>query len=113
MAEEPIVFKEFYNKDRSLPEPKWGNKVEEPTVQCPWCNSTDMYYSGSPDDPEEVFGSVGSVRCRNCGHITDWYEAWKQRKHHSTDTQRRVVIGRRIPLDWGRAWAEARASLKK
>lgn len=88
-----ITYKEFYNKDRGLPEPKWGGKVEEPELQCPWCGSRDMYYSGSPDDPEEMFGAAGNVRCKHCGHITDWFEALKQREHHPTETPRVVVGG--------------------
>ncbi len=98
MAEQPIVYKKFYNKDsqgREIrgPEPRWGGKVEEAKIQCPTCGSTNMYYSGSPDDPEELFGTAGSVRCKHCGHITDWFEALKQRKHHPTDNPREVVGG--------------------
>ncbi|MBA7664309.1 hypothetical protein ES703_72367 [subsurface metagenome] len=98
MAEEPIVFKELYNKDRGLPEPLWGRKVEEAEIQCPTCGSTDMCYSGSPDDPEEIFGAAGNVRCRNCGRITDWFEALKQREHHPTDTPREVIRNGIIPV---------------
>lgn len=83
----PILYKEFYNKSRGLPEPKWGSKAEG--LQCPTCGSTDMYYSGSPDDPEEVFGDT--VRCKNCGRITDYYEAHKQKQHHPTGTPMEVV----------------------
>lgn len=48
-----------------------------------------MCFSAHPDDPEEIFPST--VRCRNCGRITDYYEAFKQREHHLTDTPREVV----------------------
>ena len=91
MSEKPITYRQFYNKDRGLPEPVWGREVEEPVVQCPTCGSTDMYYSGSPDDPEEVFKAGGCVRCKHCGHITDWFEALKQRENHPTDKPRKVV----------------------
>ena len=84
-----IKYKEFYNKDRCLSEPRLGGKAEETVVQCPWCGSTDMYYSADPDDPEKVFSNT--VRCKNCGHITDWFEAFKQREHHPTDTPIEVV----------------------
>ena len=97
MAEQPITFREFYNKDRGLLEPRWGGKVEDPVIQCPTCGSTDMCYSTHPDDPEGMFGAEGSVRCRNCGHITDWFEALKQREHHPTDTPRRVVKNVEVP----------------
>jgi len=74
-----IIYKEFYNKDRGLPEPIWGEKTKDykdTALQCPVCGSTDMHYSAHPDDPEEVF--TDTVRCKSCGHITDWYEAYKQ-----------------------------------
>ncbi len=93
MAEQPIIYKKLYNKDRGLPEPKWGSMVEGAVIQCPMCGSTDMCYSGSPDDPEEMFGGGGCVRCKHCGHITDWFEALEQREHHPTDTPREVVRG--------------------
>jgi len=48
-----------------------------------------MHYSGSPDDPEEIL--METVRCKNCGHITDWYEAYKQITHHVTNTPREVI----------------------
>ena len=85
-----IAYKEFYNEDRELPEPKWGEACSvHTTLQCPWCNSIDMYYSGSADNPEEISGD--SVRCKNCGHITDWYDAYIQGEHHLTDTVREVI----------------------
>lgn len=87
--ENVLQFKEFYNKDRGLPEPIWGDKVED--VQCPTCGSQEMCYSGSPDDPEEMFGAGGDVRCRHCGYITDWYEAHEQKIHHSTDKVKEVM----------------------
>lgn len=87
-----IVYKEFYNKNRGLPEPIWGEKLPQSNCdypcQCPTCGSPDMYYSGTPDNPEEV---SSDVRCGHCGHITDYYEAFKQRIYHSTDTLREVV----------------------
>lgn len=82
-----ITYKELYNKDRGLPEPKWGPFAGG--LQCPNCGSQDMYFSGSLDDPEEVLGDA--VRCGHCGAMTDWYEAHKQRKDHPTDTPREVV----------------------
>jgi len=85
-----ITYKEFYNKDRGLPEPRWSSGVAG--LQCPTCGSQDMYYSGTPDDPEEVFSDV---RCGHCGRITDYYEAFKQRKNYPTDTPRVVVRGSR------------------
>ncbi len=81
-----VEYKEFYNKDRELPEPRWSSRVAG--LQCPTCGSVEMYYSGSPDDPGEV---SEMVRCGLCGHITDYYEAFKQRKYHPTDTPREVV----------------------
>ncbi len=91
MAEQPTIYKEFYNKDRGFPEPIWGSKVEEPVIQCPTCGSIDMFFCGGPDDPEEILGCEGSVRCKHCGHITDWFEALKQREHHPTGTPREVT----------------------
>lgn len=85
---EPITYKEFYNKDKGLPEPEWGEKSD--TVQCPACGSRDMYLSAHPDDPEEVSGSE-TVRCGHCGAITDWYEAYKQLLYHPTDAPREVI----------------------
>lgn len=84
-----ITYKEFYNKDRGLPEPVRGDSAID--LQCPTCSSREMYYSGSVDDPEEVFGAAGSVMCGHCGHITDCYEAYKQLVYHSTDVVREVV----------------------
>ena len=87
-----IAYKEFYNKDRELPEPVWGEKATAyggTPLQCPTCGSLDMYYSADPDDPGEIF--TDTVRCKNCGYIADWYEAYKQRVHHPTDKPRKVV----------------------
>ena len=81
-----IIYKEFYNKDRGLPEPRWSSRVA--SLQCPTCGSVEMYYSGSPDDPEEA---LGMVRCGHCGHITDYFEASKQRENHPTGIPREVV----------------------
>lgn len=88
MKEEVIRYKATYNKDRSLPEPKWGSKMAG--LQCPTCGSQDMYGSGDPDDPEEVF-PYETVRCSHCGHITDWYEAHKQRENHPTELPLEVI----------------------
>lgn len=86
---EPVLrYKEFYNEGRGLPEPKWGSKAEG--LQCPNCGSWDMYYSGSPDDPEEIL-SGETVRCGHCGCITDWYEARKQREHHHAEEVKVVI----------------------
>ena len=81
-----ITYKEFYNKDRGLPEPRQGPRVAG--LQCPTCGSIVIYYSGSPDDPEEIHSDV---RCGNCGHITDYWEAFKQKADHPTDIPREVV----------------------
>lgn len=88
----PITYKEFYNKDRGLPEPVWGPKLkgEWSSLQCPTCGSRNMYASASPDDPEEIFPNE-TVRCGACGHITDWYEAYKQRKYHPCTNPRKVI----------------------
>ena len=83
-----IKYKEFYNKDRDLPEPVWGGKKEG--LQCPTCGSQDMYESASIDDPEEIF-STETVRCGHCGHVTGWYEAHKQRENHPTDLVKEVT----------------------
>jgi len=95
MAKQPIIFKDFYNKDRELPEPLWGNKVEEADVQCPTCGSTSMCYSAHPDNPEEIFPNT--VRCMDCGRITDYYEAYKQKQNHPTDTPREVIKPVEVP----------------
>ncbi len=88
MSEEPIVYKRTYNEGKDLPEPVWG--VPMPNTQCPTCASIDMHASASPDDPTEIFG-VETVRCFDCGHITDHFEAFKQRQNHSSDTPRNIV----------------------
>jgi len=90
--EQPIEYQEFYNKNRGLPEPIWGGKAKQYkgiSLQCPVCGSTDVYYSGDPDDPEEIF--TDSVRCKNCGRITDWYEAYTQGLYHHTEKPLMVV----------------------
>ncbi len=85
-----ITYKEFYNKDRGLPEPVWGAAcARHITLQCPTCGSTNMYYSGSVDDPEEILGEA--VRCKNCGHITDHLEAYKQKRNHPAVAPREVI----------------------
>lgn len=53
---------------------KWGVKLND--VSCPNCSSWDVWSSSDRDDPEEVIG-VETVRCRDCGSITDYYEAYK------------------------------------
>lgn len=86
----PIVYKSTYSESRGLPEPKWGALCSANSdLQCPTCGSTDMYYSGSPDDPEEILGEA--VRCKHCGRITDWYEAYTQRQNHPTEVPREVI----------------------
>lgn len=89
-----IAYKEFYNKDRGLPEPRWGPKMSELSpgypLQCPNCGSQDIYGSADPDDPEEIFPHE-TVRCAHCGTISDWYEAFRQRENHPTDTPREVI----------------------
>ncbi len=83
-----LAYKEFYNEDRGLPEPRWGPRAiilsSVYPLQCPTCNSQDMFHSACPDDPEELFLHE-TVRCGHCGHITDWFEAVKQRENHPTD----------------------------
>jgi endogenous inhibitor of DNA gyrase (YacG/DUF329 family) len=86
-----LTFKRYYNKGRGLLEPVWGDYVKG--LQCPTCGSKDMRFSGSPDDPEEIFGAAGMVRCTHCGRITDWYEANKQAENHPCDKPRKVVKG--------------------
>jgi len=81
-----IVYKEFYNKERGLPEPVWGplcSVYGGVQLQCPTCGSKEIHLSGSPGDPEEILQDT--VRCKHCGRITDWYEAYKQGKYHPTD----------------------------
>lgn len=94
---EQIEYKSTYNEGRGLPEPKWGPLMSEISpdypLQCPTCGSHDMYASAHPDDPEEIFPN-STVRCSNCGHITDWYEALTSYEHHYTKTPRPIV---RIP----------------
>jgi len=82
-----MKYKEFYNKDRGLPEPVWGKEAKN--LQCPNCSSQELYFSGSSDDPEEILGET--VRCKHCGRITDWYEAHKQRENHPTEEVREVI----------------------
>lgn len=81
-----IIYKEFYNKDRGLTEPIWGARAQK--TQCPTCGSRDMYYSAHPDNPEEIL--IDNVRCKNCGHITDYFEASQQLKNHPVHTPVRV-----------------------
>lgn len=89
---EKIRYKEFYNTNRGIPEPKWGMKMEDKDypLQCPTCGSQNMFASASSDDPEEIFPNE-TVRCGHCGHITDWYEALTQRRNHPTEIPREVV----------------------
>ena len=86
-----ITYREFYNKDRGLPEPIWGPRCDKHAgiqLQCPTCGSKEIYRSGHPDDPEEILWEA--VRCKHCGRITDWYEAYKQGKYSPTDVVREV-----------------------
>jgi hypothetical protein len=73
-----IEYKATYNEGRGLPEPKWGPPMSEISpdypIQCPTCGSHNMHASAHPDDPDEIFPHE-TVRCRDCGRITDWYEA--------------------------------------
>ena len=85
----PIVYKEFYNKGRSMPEPILGT-TKLNYVKCPTCSSLDVYVSAHPDDPDEMFYGE-TVRCKHCGHITDWYEAHKQWRDHLGGKIRRVI----------------------
>ena len=62
-----------------LPELAWGEKAAH--LECPGCGSRNMYYSGTPSDPEEVLGE--GIRCRDCGWLTDYYEAFKRREKSS------------------------------
>ena len=82
-----IKYREFYNAERGLPEPKWGPRIESLyyALQCPTCGSHEMHASASPGDPEEIFSNE-TVRCKNCGSITDWYEALTQYRNHYTKT---------------------------
>ncbi len=79
-SQSTIRYKEFYNAGRNMAEPQWGRKPTLDDLQCPTCGSHDMYYSAPPDSPSEV--NMDTVRCKNCGRITDWYEAFMQRKTH-------------------------------
>lgn len=63
-----------YSKDRGLPEPIWGGRAS--SVRCPWCGSYNMRFSAHLDDPEEL--PSDSVRCKDCGRISDEYEASKR-----------------------------------
>ena len=89
-----IQYKATYNDGRGLPEPKWGPLMSEISpdypLQCPSCCSHNMRASAHPDDPTEIFGGE-TVRCVDCGHITDFYEAYKAYQLHYTDTLRQVV----------------------
>ena len=74
-----ISYKEFYNKDRGIPEPLWGSRCrpyKRVQLKCPHCGSGDVFYSAHPDDPSEI--TRENVRCKSCGRITGWYEAYKQ-----------------------------------
>jgi DNA-directed RNA polymerase subunit RPC12/RpoP len=82
-----IEYKHTYNEGRGLPEPLWGLLMSDISpkypLECPTCGSLRMFASAHPDDPEEIFPHE-TVRCRDCGHITDWREAFCQyREHHS------------------------------
>jgi len=61
---------------KGLPEPVWGSEVDKKFgLRCASCGSDNIYYSGSSADPEEV--SHETVRCGDCGWMTDWYEDYK------------------------------------
>lgn len=80
-----IEYKATYNDGLGIPEPKWGPLMSKTSprfpLRCPTCGSYTMYASASPADPEEIF-LCETVRCGDCGHITDWYGAYKQHKYH-------------------------------
>ena len=59
-----------------LPELEWGDKVTSHVLECPACGSHNIFYSGTPADPEEILGEA--VRCGDCGWLTDYYEMHKQ-----------------------------------
>ncbi len=88
MTEEPILYKRSYNDGKNMPEPMWGPPGS--SLQCPTCGSVNMHASALPDDPTEIFGA-DTVRCLDCGHITDHYEAQKQWQNHPTGTPRTIV----------------------
>jgi len=89
-----IKYKATYNECRGLPEPKWGPLMPEIStgypLQCPTCGSHKMYASAHPDDPEEIFPQE-TVRCGDCGRITDWYEALSTYENDYTETPLPVV----------------------
>jgi len=94
-----IEYKATYNEGRDLPEPKWGSPMTEISpdylLQCPTCCSHKMYASAHPDDPEEIFPNE-TVRCGDCGRITDWYEAHSQYEHHHTEEPMPVIRTPRV-----------------
>ena len=67
-----------YNNYRieGLPEIVWGPRVSSGDLKCPGCGSRNVYYSGTPSDPEEIF--CEAVRCGDCGWLTDYYEMYKR-----------------------------------
>lgn len=89
-----IKYKSTYNEGRGLPEPKWGPLTSEISpdypLQCSTCGSHKMYASAHPDDPEEIFPNE-TVRCGDCGRVTDWYEAVCQYELHYTDKPLEVI----------------------
>lgn len=89
-----IEYKATYNEGRGLREPRWGRPMSEISpdypIQCPTCGSHNMRASAHPDDPEEILG-CDTVRCVDCGHITDYYEAYKQFQFHRTEEPHPVV----------------------
>lgn len=84
MGQIELVYKERYNAGRGLPEPTWGAKVpltgpgRTTPLICPACNSSEVYFSASADDPEEIF--LEKIRCKNCGIISDFFDALKRGK---------------------------------
>jgi len=89
-----IEYKATYNESRGLPEPKLGPLMSEISpdhpIQCPTCGSHNMYASAHPDEPEEIFPNE-TVRCGDCGHITDWFEALSQHELHYTEAPLPVI----------------------
>ena len=61
-----------------LPKPVWGGHVpyyKGVQLRCASCGSVNIHYSGSSSDPEEIL--METVRCGDCGWMTDWYEDYK------------------------------------
>ena len=80
---------------KDLPYPIWGKKVPKVyDLACASCGSSSIYYSGSPADPEEIFKDT--VRCSNCGWMTDYYEDYKAGRERLKSPSRLYLIGSHI-----------------